>query len=391
MKAILPREFLWTDKETMDEFFELDQVNEDFFEVFVTLREEPFAVTANDVKVFNEIYYQLTRMVFEHPLPADLDKYVADIKANLGWNYSAELVMSMAYFLFALIDKHVRPLNKFFTKAINERFFGCLYWKPFKHRFEHLKKEHRKLIYSFQPCPMAVWYFQDKYVDWKTITRGFDLGCMDDVINLWKNIEDKKEVAWMINETSSFPVAENNRILRYLNRYLLADDDDSVNRPYSDAIGLEAQRTRLEAIEIDRDALKKRISELEAENESLKALQEKQKINGKARRFTLVEIVEYCKSRVEWKDAKDIVAMLNSLLRKTGTQEDSDLVDSIETEFMKRKYGDAVSGNKNSFGDYSNMVNFVLPPNTDYEKLFAAIPDEIKEIWRKQLTQKDHG
>ena len=211
MKPILPKEFLWRDKETMDEFFELDPVNEEFFAVFVTLREEPFAVTVGELKVFNEVYYQLTRMVFERPLPSDLDKYIADLKANLGWNYSAELVMSMAYFLLALVDKQLRPLNKFFTKAINERFFGCLYWKPFKHRFERLKKERRFLRYHFLPRPVDVGYLRDKYVDWRTITCGFDLLCMDDIINLWPDMEDKKEVAWMINDSSVFPAAENDR------------------------------------------------------------------------------------------------------------------------------------------------------------------------------------
>lgn len=344
MKPILPREMLWTEKKTMDEFFELDRVNEDFFEVFVTLREEPFAVTANEVKVFNEVYYQLTRMVFEHPLPSDLDKYVADIKANMGWNYSAELVMSMAYFLLSLIDKKVRPLNKFFTKAINERFFGCLYWKPFKHRFEHIKKENRNIIYHFQPCPIDVWYFQDKYVDWKTITCGYDLGCLDDVINLWYKIEDKKEVAWMINETSSFSTlseTENNRILRFLNIYMLSDGSDSVGMcaecsPYDDCQSL---KVRINEMNSEKAVLQSRIKDLEAENEKLKTLQEKKKNNGKARRFTLVEIVDYCKGRVDWNDAKDIVAMLNKLLRRIGTKEDSDLVDSIETEFINRRYG----------------------------------------------------
>lgn len=348
MKPILPREFLWTNKKTMDEFFELDPINEEFFDVFIKLREEPFAVTAGEVKVFNEVYYQLTRMVFEHPLPSDLDNYITDIKANLGWNYSAELVMSMAYFLLSLVDKQVRPLNKFFTKSINERFFGCLYWKPFKHRFEHLKKQQRKLRYNFQPCPVDVWYLQDKYVDWKTITRGFDLGCMDDVINLWSTTADKKEVAWMINDTSAFPSNENNRILRFLNIYMLEDDNDAGNmcaEPLLDDYGHEALRTRLTVMEIDREKLKNRINELEAENERLNALLEKKKSKGKARRFTLVEIVDYCKRRVEWNDAKDIVAMLNWLLRKIGTQEDSSLVDSIESEFLNRKYGHVTMNN----------------------------------------------
>ncbi len=383
MKAILPREFLWTEKKTMDEFFELDPVNEDFFEVFVTLRQEPFAVSANEVKVFNEVYYQLTRMVYEHPLPSDLDKYVADIKANLGWNYSAELVMSMAYYLLALIDKQIRPLNKFFTKAINERFFGCLYWKPFKHRFESLKKEHRRLIYHFLPCPMDVWYFQDKYVDWKTITRGFDLGCLDDVINLWNNLEDKKEVAWIINDTSHFSSlseTENNRILRFLNIYMLSDESS-----YGDSCAeyapedCQTLKLRINELNSEKAVLQSRIKDLEDDNEKFQALQEKKKINGKARRFTLVEIVDYCKSRVEWIDAKDIVAMLNYLLRNIGTKEDSDLVDSIEEEFKCRKYGDTVMGDKNEFSGNSAHNTIELPPGMTAQEAMKLLQNKTDD------------
>ncbi len=116
MLPLLPRVFLWKDLHTMDEFFKLDPINEDFFDVFVMLHEEPFAVQADEVKVFNEVYYQVTRIIYEHPLPNDLQRYLNDIKANLGWNYSAELVMSMSYFLIALIDKNERPINRFLRK-----------------------------------------------------------------------------------------------------------------------------------------------------------------------------------------------------------------------------------------------------------------------------------
>ena len=89
----------------MDDFFKLEPLNEKFFDVFVTLREEPFDIHSDEVKVFNEVYYQITRMYYENPMPDDLQNYVSDIKANLGWSYSAELVMSMAYFMIANCNK----------------------------------------------------------------------------------------------------------------------------------------------------------------------------------------------------------------------------------------------------------------------------------------------
>ena len=60
---------------------------------------------------------------------------------------------------------------------------------------------------------------------------------------------------------------------------------------------------------------------------------------GLTRTFTLGEIVDYCKDAVEWEDARSIVAMLNILLRRTGTDEELELVDSIKNEFVRRRYG----------------------------------------------------
>ena len=339
----LPRELLWTDKKSMDEFFRLDRINEAFFEVFITLRDEPFAVQANEVKVFNEVYYQITRMVYDYPMPADLPKYVSDIKANMGWNYSVELVMSMAYFLISLMEKQERPLNKFFTKAINEKYFGCLYWKPFKHQFVQLKKDKRRLRYSFRPSPVDVSWFKDKYIHWNEITRNYDLMCIEHVINLWNDVDDKREVAIMINDSISYYTTKRNpadlaHLRHFMEVYMIADNQHSIwkcaeDSPYDESDKL---KERIKEIENEKTALQGRISELESENARLNALLEKRKRNGTARKFTLVQIVDYCKGCVAWDDAKSIVAMLNKLLRRIGTEEDSDLVDSIETEFINR-------------------------------------------------------
>lgn len=346
MIPLLPREFLWKDFQSMDEFFRLDPINEDFFEVFVKLREEPFAVQADEVKVFNEVYYQVTRIVYEHPLPNELQRYMNDIKANLGWNYSAELVMSMSYFLIALIERNERPINRFFTKTINERFFVCLYWKPFKHRFETLKKERKSLEYQFPPCPYEADWFKDKYIQWKTITRSYDIGAIANIVNLWKEHDDKRTIAKMIENsivTSNYFIGKDVKlvqpILDMLARYQMPENTHWYASEDSIEYGIDAKVSEIEQLKEEKATLQNRITELEADIERLNALLETNKETGTARKFTLLEIVEYCKGCVEWNDARFIVAMLNKLLRHIGTEEDSELVDSIETEFRQRVYG----------------------------------------------------
>jgi hypothetical protein len=169
----------------------------------------------------------------KHPLPTDLQKYISDIKANIGWNYSAELVMSMAYYLISLTDKYERPLNKFFTKAVNERFGGCLFWKPFKHRFERLKKEKQTVKYSFIPQPVEVEWLKDKYVHWNTITCNYNLICIEKVVYLWKSVDDRREVVAMINNSMDFGTPSRNAaykayIRQFMDVYLMADDSTPI-------------------------------------------------------------------------------------------------------------------------------------------------------------------
>ena len=336
MLPLLPREMLWTEKNHMDEFFELDTINEEFYEVFVTLREEPFGVQMDAVKIFNEVYYQITRMAFEHPLSDDLSKYISDIKANMGWNYSAELVMSMAYFMISLIGKNTRPFNRFFTKSINEKFFGCLYWKPFKRRFEKLKKSKRKMEYDFAPCPNPVDEFRGKYIRWSAITHRYDLSCIEHVINLWSDVSDQREIVCMIKDSMNPIFGENiqkteiKQISRFIEKYLHETPEQENTFPIN---------TRLAVINAQLSNQRQRLAELEAENARLKSLLDSN-TKGKGRKFALVQIVDYCKERVEWKEAEMVVYMLNKLLRLEGTTEDYELVDSIEEEFKRRRQFD---------------------------------------------------
>ena len=92
-------------------------------------------------------------------------------------------------------------------------------------------------------------------------------------------------------------------------------------------------------------------------------LEKKKNTTGKDRNFTLVQIVDYCKGCVEWDDVKSIVAMLNKLLRRVATDEDSDLVDSIEEEFINRKYGNTYINNQTNIPNVSNYNAYVDKQN----------------------------
>lgn len=109
------------------------------------------------------------------------------------------------------------------------------------------------------------------------------------------------------------------------------------------------------------------------------------------RRFTMDEIVEYTKENLSLDKSVYIQNMLYVLLSKDGTPEEREMVNSIPTYIRNRNTGDQVQGNKTSFGNYSNMLNFNLPENADYEKFFAALPENVKQMMIKKLMSSDNG
>ena len=109
------------------------------------------------------------------------------------------------------------------------------------------------------------------------------------------------------------------------------------------------------------------------------------------RRFTLDEIVKYAKENLTIEIAYHIQLMLHTLMQNDSTKEEREKVSSIPAFIRNRNTGDQVQGNKTSFGNYSNMLNFNLPENADYEKFFAALPENVKQMMIKKLMTSDNG
>ena len=136
----LPRQMLWSDFKTIDRFYKIDPLNSQFHEVLKTIQISPFEEKKDDTNVFNEVYYQMTRMSYERAMPSDLKRYVVDIRGNIGLSYGVELVMTMLYFLMSLVDKNSRQFDSNLLKTIKEWYKKSSYWKPFNNLYKSLNK-----------------------------------------------------------------------------------------------------------------------------------------------------------------------------------------------------------------------------------------------------------
>lgn len=372
MKPKLPREFLWTDFKSLDEFFILDPVNGDFYVAITKIHEEDFIHQIDAVKVFNEVYYQVTRMSYENTMPYNFYDYLNEIKTNIGWSFSVDLVMSISYYIIC-INKKDSLVNDFFKNFIKHQFSKCSYWRTFRTCFERLRKRGEFGTYDFKPKPNPIRELETMYIHWDKVTQNYSAPLIKEVLRLFPEEQDKQRIALSIEAhvPSDYLIGKKASYDKELQKYffLLFNEDTlkpDINVSRDDSNNVSGHEFALEKQKKEIDKLKSRISELELENEQLKSLQGKNtgKEDGEERIFTLTRIVDYCKNRAEWADVRMIVAMLNKLLFSIGTQEDSDLVDSIEAEFInreRRKYGDTVMGDKNTFEGNSSHNTITLP------------------------------
>ena len=95
------------------------------------------------------------------------------------------------------------------------------------------------------------------------------------------------------------------------------------------------------------------------------------------------DMVAYCKQCVTWEDAKPIVTMLKKLHGGTGTDEYAELVDSIETEFKNRKYG-------NTYIEEQTVIPSVgnYKPQITTQNIEAPMPLLGQQQEQKQLEDE---
>jgi len=341
MKPILPREMLWTDKKTLKEFFELDSVNDLFYTLLKQLSDDYFSVEEDALAVYNEVYYMLTRIAYENPKDYEIGKYAFEIKESLGWSYSATLVMSMVYFLAEMDRTTALNINKPFMKMVRKTFGGPMYWLRFKEGAAILKKYKYSATYDVHPQPYPVSYFKTNDIDWKTVTRDYNLDCIKQVVDLWEDEEDKCEIGEMIADSMEAE-AKGHHVAYYTYEPTLFPMAREDFMPYErKRFPIKPPQTNesYEHIREENHQLSIRIEELEQAIAAMNAANERGLKDDNTRRFTLLELVNYCNECDDWEDAKLLKSILYNLLEGNGTQDEYRLINSIKRRPEKPQIG----------------------------------------------------
>lgn len=394
MKPKLTRNLLWQDK-TMGELIAASPMNIELHEVYKEL------VALEDVeiipaeRIFNEVYYQCTRIVYENNPEPDFEAVELDIKANVGTKMVSRLVYRMMYALLTARAGNtgeveaVRKSLEIFSDMVTRNN----HFKKFVTRYN---QKSRKQIVVLTPNPVAADALKYQNVDWKEVTCGFDQEAIEMIVGLWSSKAEKKKVISYIQRcvsllyrrptTSAF---EMEFMLKYrdvdiwLMRWKreLKDGEDAptmcaepaprrLEETYANQAFLLKQKDEEIAM------LRKANKELQTRNaELLSKLSNNERTDVKERSFTFSQLIDYGENHTAPEGGRVIVGMLNFLLRNAGncTREEIEKVDGLEHKMLQPERGDSVMGNKNSFGGEAKLLNLQLPQNVSQEMLMKTL------------------
>ena len=348
MNLKLKREFLWSDKKTIEELISnpIGYYLYTFSIIEVDGRVIPFEHIPRQ-KVFNEVFYQAIKVVYEN-YDINFDDMILEIKSNLGSISNTGAVLKLMVCLLKFQKEQSDVTNLFYSKL--QHFLNTRH-RPISFSFRRIDNyikfctaSNRGIYAELHPQPCEADEIEGLSIDWSDMTQGFSEAAIKKILNLWESRKQQGKILRLIEHAY------------YENTYnfLCCWATDAVDSSYFEKKkqyigayeGLDTSKIchdKNEAFQTKQTAriavLEDRIKNLESENERLKSeLNSSKPLQQRERAFTLTMIVDYCKKKSGSEAVTQIVAMLYKFLRH-GTDEEHELVDSIEEGFVNRKYG----------------------------------------------------
>ena len=182
----LPREFMWTDVKSMDNFLK-DPLNKVLYKTY----EEIKIVQSNnkianipDVKIFNELYFLCISLKFGNITIHDLDSIIL---SDLGIEESKYLLKSMVYAVFNMQEPDLKPIYflDLYNMLSNRKIGYFDYYSQFtiKHKIKYQT--------DFSPRPEEAKLIVKKIKDWENLTCNYDRNDIKRILSLWKEESDK--------------------------------------------------------------------------------------------------------------------------------------------------------------------------------------------------------
>lgn len=199
----LPRTFIYRDKRELDDFLRDNPLNDALYDVFLDVKDNYYNLKISAEKIFNEVYYQCTRLMLDSHPETRLWDYLNDAKENTGWRYTSDLVFSMVYAVLSL-QKEISPSIKRFLRYLEGKNLNDCYFPAFQQLVEE-RRGRESYESDFTPCPEP----PERVLNygtfiWSTVTDNYSQERIRMIVNLWKEKEDKLAILDKIEHNFDF-------------------------------------------------------------------------------------------------------------------------------------------------------------------------------------------
>lgn len=197
----LPRELVYTDRLTLDDFLSENELNKELYKVYLEIKDIPYYFKFDAEKAFNEAYYIAT-LVMNDPHPElNVREWLWIAKADMGWRYAANLVMSMVYAILYLQAERPEKID-YILKLMEGQDYGEDYFGY----FQGLAKSHKERYNSdLLPNPQSVEVIKRTLFDWNQITNDYDQETIRKIVELFRSKEEKLKIIDTIEDKMLIP------------------------------------------------------------------------------------------------------------------------------------------------------------------------------------------
>ncbi len=234
----LPKELLWTDKEHIEDFNSNIIFNTvgSALSVLNGLKSKPLDGNTM-LKVYNEVFYLSTRVVYEHDGKASPKAYMEKIMADLGDKELADHVIRLMFLVLSLQSDRSKEVEVF-TSKLQKQYLHSIILRIMDYGNSVFKPTEKKDNYVLRPCPYSADKLQNVQLDWLKITLGFSKHIIVELLDLWNSEDEKGKVIRLIEKAfmSSQPVTKEDEafFIQQKNLYRVANNDvDKGGRPKS--------------------------------------------------------------------------------------------------------------------------------------------------------------
>ena len=397
---LLPKELVYKDRMTIDEFIDDDELNNDIYEVLLQVREPDstlgrYVLKIPPVLVFNEAYYQATKAMHDkHPEEDFYSDYFYDAKSHLVRAYETDLILSITYVLVAAQADITRAQKRFLTCVENKIKDDKWYFPYFKQLVQKYADEGKTFHTQFEFAELDLSRLE--LINWKDETNQYNTLNIQAFVDFYDKTEDKLAVLDCIERHYLEDIKKDDW------EYIFLPDIKSFLKEFRNTITTTASATPVEekkepenplapkvaVLETQVEKLKARIGELTVENEDLK------KTQSEERAIKIRDIVWEAKNY-----PPSIQISILNLLRSLIADQDENWIEKFKAEEdrlakMNSSENEIPAKRTLCLGVATDLMIILLKKagitayadNTKMANLIAAVTDYAPEKIRQRIS-----